>query len=69
MNQPEIPSRPRIIVLDGHDGAGKTTLARLAAEALATQFNVPLVDTTHASVDESLEKILGIAAPENGRQP
>ena len=31
MSTDQLAKAPEIIVLDGHDGAGKTTLARLAA--------------------------------------
>ena len=36
---------PQIIVLDGHDGSGKTTLARLAAETLGGTYVKPFDGT------------------------
>ena len=37
----ESSTSPQIIVLDGHDGSGKTTLARLAAETLGGTYVKP----------------------------
>ena len=40
-----MPKVPAIIVFDGHDGAGKTTLARLAAAALGGAYVKPFDST------------------------
>ncbi len=41
----ESSAPPRIIVLDGHDGSGKTTLARMAAESLDGTYAKPFDGT------------------------
>ena len=41
----ESSTSPQIIVLDGHDGSGKTTLARLAAETLGGTYVKPFDGT------------------------
>ena len=41
----QLSKAPEIIVLDGHDGAGKTMLARLAAATLGGTYVKPFDST------------------------
>ena len=45
MYEQKLTNTPAILVLDGHDGAGKTTLARLVAESLEGTYVNPFDGT------------------------
>ncbi|HEY9259625.1 hypothetical protein [Chitinophaga sp.] len=48
--------RPLILAIDGHDGAGKTTMAILLAQALGAKYLRPFGGTTGAALIEHAEK-------------